>query len=75
MFRQEHLPPEEDYGLSSREKEILGRLVEGETKSAIAKRLHLSYHTVDMHVRNIYVKLQVHSRSGAVAKALRERLL
>jgi len=64
-----------DYGLSVREKEILARLVEGDTKSTIAKSLFLSFHTVDMHVRNIYAKLHVHSRGGAVAKALRERLL
>jgi DNA-binding NarL/FixJ family response regulator len=75
MFRQDHQPPEEDYGLSSREREILGKLVDGQTKGAIAESLHLSFHTVDMHVRNIYAKLQVHSRSGAVAKALKERLV
>ena len=67
--------PVGDYGLSDRETEVLGYLVEGKTKAIIAEELFLSYHTVDMHVRNIYVKLHVHTRSGAVAKALRERLL
>lgn len=67
--------PSSDYGLSDREREVLGHLVDGKTKSAIADDLFLSYHTVDMHVRNIYAKLQVHTRSGAVAKALKERLL
>lgn len=67
--------PEPDaYGLTIREQEVLQRLVDGETKGEVAERLFLSPHTVDVHVRNIYGKLQVHSRSGAVAKALREGL-
>lgn len=67
--------PKGDYGLSDREREVLEALVEGGTKRRIAGDLHISFHTVDMHVRNIYEKLQVHSRSGAVAKALKERLI
>ena len=68
-------PPEDDYGLTSREREILQRLVDGLTMQQISERLHVSYHTVDTHMRNIYEKLHVHSRTGAVAKALKERLL
>lgn len=64
----------EDYGLTGREREVLQHLVDGATKGDVADALFLSPHTVDVHVRNIYGKLQVHSRSGAVAKALRERL-
>jgi DNA-binding NarL/FixJ family response regulator len=67
--------PHADYGLSARERQILQELVEGLTKHAIAGRLHLSPHTIDGHVRNIYMKLHVNNRSGAVAKALRENLL
>lgn len=67
--------PQADYGLSEREREILQLLVDGHTKAAIAERLFLSPHTVDGHVRNVYAKLHVHNRSGAVAKALRERLV
>ena len=67
--------PQADYGLSEREREILQHLVNGETKGAIAETLGLSPHTIDGHVRNIYAKLHVNNRSGAVAKALRENLL
>jgi DNA-binding NarL/FixJ family response regulator len=67
--------PHADYGLSDREREILEHLVGSYTKNQIAQRLGLSVHTIDAHVRNIYVKLHVHSRSGAVAKALKENLL
>ena len=67
--------PQADYGLSEREREILQFLVEGNTKSAIAESLGLSPHTIDGHVRNIYAKLHVNNRSGAVATALRENLL
>jgi len=67
--------PRADYGLSEREQEILQHLVEGRTKKQIAARLHLSRHTIDGHIRNIYAKLQVHTRTGAVAKALKENLL
>lgn len=67
--------PRHDYGLSEREREILQHLVDGRTKKQIAERLFLSPHTIDGHVRNIYAKLQVHTRTGAVAKALKENLI
>jgi DNA-binding NarL/FixJ family response regulator len=67
--------PKGDYGLTAREREILQCLVDGLPKKVIADKLFLSFHTIDMHMRGIYTKLQVHSRSGAVAKALKENLL
>jgi DNA-binding NarL/FixJ family response regulator len=67
--------PGSDYGLTPREKEMLELMVEGLTMKESAGRLCVSYHTIDTHVRNIYEKLHVHSRGGAVAKALRERLV
>jgi len=67
--------PKGDYSLTEAEKKILVLLVEGEPTKQIAHRLNVTYHTVDTHLRNIYLKLQVHSRSGAVGKALKERLL
>ena len=66
---------ESDYGLTEREKTILQRLVDGLTMEQIAGSLGLSYHTIGNHLRNIYRKLHVSSRSRAVAKALKEDLV
>ena len=74
MFSRLSLPTEE-YGLTGREKEILRLIVDGLTAKGIAEKLFLSFRTIDTHVKNIYTKLHVHSRSGAVAKTFRERLL
>jgi DNA-binding NarL/FixJ family response regulator len=68
-------PPKGDYGLSAREKEILEAMVQGKIKKEIAAQLDLSFHTVDTHLRNIYQKLEVNTRTGAVAKALKEKLV
>jgi DNA-binding NarL/FixJ family response regulator len=65
----------EGYDLTNRELEVLSLLVDGLTKQRIADRLFISFHTIDKHLRNIYGKLQVQSRTEAVAKALKERLL
>ncbi len=74
MFTQFSTPTKE-YGLTSREKEILQHLVNGMSKKHIASHLHLSPFTVDTHLKNIYAKLHVHSQVDVVAKALRERLI
>jgi len=63
-------PSKRDYGLSPRESEVLELMSQGLIKKEIADRLGLSYHTVDNHLRNIYSKLHVNTRSQAVAKAL-----
>lgn len=61
--------------LSVREKEVLQRLCEGENYKTIAVALFISGETVRAHIKNIYEKLQVHSRAEAVRKALQERLI
>jgi DNA-binding NarL/FixJ family response regulator len=66
--------PREDYGLTSREQKILELMTQGLIKKEIADHLSLSYHSVDTHLRNIYTKLHVHTRTGAVSKALKEKL-
>jgi DNA-binding NarL/FixJ family response regulator len=68
-------PTRGDYGLTARETQILESMVKGKTKKEIAAHLDLSFHTVDTHLRNIYQKLEVNTRTGAVAKALKEKLV
>lgn len=67
--------PESPSNLTSREKEILGLITQGMSNEMIAERLFISVQTVRNHLKNIYDKLQVHSRAQVVAKALRERLV
>ncbi len=74
MFRDQNVKSN-GYSLSEREREILSLLVEGLSKKQIADKIFLSHHTVDSHIRNIYAKLEVHSRSSAISKAIREKLL
>jgi DNA-binding NarL/FixJ family response regulator len=67
-------PRSEEYNLSEREKEILRLMVESSNYKAIAERLYISYETVRTHVKNIYKKLHVTSRSEAVMKAIQQSL-
>ncbi|MCB9450252.1 MAG: LuxR family transcriptional regulator [Anaerolineaceae bacterium] len=55
--------------LSDRELEVLQLIAEGLTNPDIATRLFLSPHTIKVHSRNIYEKLDVHNRTEAVARA------
>ena len=67
-------PPRHDYGLTKREEQVLELMVKGFLVKQIAAELEVSFHTVDSHLRSIYSKLHVQSRSNAVAKAVKERL-
>lgn len=75
LFRDFAPPPYALYHLTPQEKEILKLLVEGHSYKTAASQLGVSYHTVSFHLRNVYEKLQVHSMSEAVSKALREKLV
>jgi DNA-binding NarL/FixJ family response regulator len=75
MFRDFAPKPETCEDLTPREFEILKALVDGLDYKHIAKRHFISVETVRNHIRHIYGKLQVHSKSEAVAKALRQRLV
>lgn len=77
LFKQ-HAPRSEsgeDPGLTPREMEILGLLVEGLNYGMIGERLFISLDTVRNHIRHIYSKLHVHSKSAAVTKAIRGRIV
>lgn len=75
MFRQYTPPRHADYNLTEREIGVLERLVDGNGYKEIADALFISVYTVRAHLRNIYEKLHVHSKSQAVSKALQEGLL
>jgi DNA-binding NarL/FixJ family response regulator len=61
--------------LSQREIEVLRMLCDGENYRTIADALFVSANTVKAHIKNIYEKLQVHTRAEAVGKAIKDRLL
>lgn len=76
MFRlQTKTDKNEFIDLSEREREILGLLVKGKSYKAIASDCFISIDTVSTHVRHIYEKLHVHSKSEAVAKAIFQKLV
>jgi DNA-binding NarL/FixJ family response regulator len=75
MFRQQTTEKTEFIDLSEREKEILAQLVKGKSYKTIASDCFISIDTVSTHVRHIYEKLHVHSKSEAVAKAINQKLI
>lgn len=75
MFKQHLPPPKADYNLTPRELEVLDLLIQGFDNKMIAEKLFLSTFTIRAHIRNIYEKLHVHTKSQAVAKALKERVI
>jgi DNA-binding NarL/FixJ family response regulator len=74
-FRRLRLPPDPGVRLTPHELRILQLLAEGHSYKTAAAALSSSVHTVAFHMKSIYLKLQVHSKSEAVAKALRHRLV
>ena len=64
-----------DYGLTAREKQILQSLAKGNSYKMIAAAEHISLDTVKTHLKKIYQKLQVHSQTEAVLKALRDGIV
>jgi DNA-binding NarL/FixJ family response regulator len=75
MFKQNAPPPRADYHLTPREFEVLELLVNGDDYKSIAEKLFLSLFTIRAHIRNIYDKLHVHTKSQAVSKALKENVV
>lgn len=75
LFRDFRPAPEADYRLTPQESEVLRLLAEGHHRKTAAQAMGISVNTVSFHLKHVYEKLQVHSKTEAVAKALRERLL
>jgi DNA-binding NarL/FixJ family response regulator len=75
LFRQVRPPERADYNLTPHELRLLKLLVEGHNYKTAAAELNVSFNTICFHIKSIYQKLQVHSKSEAVAKALRNRLI
>jgi DNA-binding NarL/FixJ family response regulator len=75
LFREFRPPERASHNLTQQETELLKLLVEGHNYKTAASELSISVNTVKFHLKNIYDKLQVHSKSEAVAKALRERII
>ena len=61
--------------LSHRETEVLELLSVGKSYSMIAQELFITKETAKSHIKNIYSKLQVNSKSEAIAKATKEKLI
>lgn len=75
LFRQIRPPSRGACHLTPQETELLKLLVEGHHYKTAADVMGISVNTVSFHLKNVYAKLQVHSKSEAVARALRDRLV
>ena len=75
MFSSMNNEKGEDYNLSDREKQVLQLLVDGYSYKMIAAEMYIAIDTVRSHIKKIYEKLHVNSKSEAVAKAFKDRLV
>jgi len=75
LFRDIRPPEDATYDLTPHETRLLRMMVEGHNYRTAAKEFGVTTHAVSFHMRRIYEKLQVHSKSEAVAKALKNRLV
>ena len=75
LFREFRPPEQAEYLLTPHETKLLRMLVEGHNFKTAAAELGVSVNTIAFHMRHVYEKLQVHSKSEAVSKALRQRLI
>ena len=74
VFREIKPAKESHYDLTPHETRLLRMLVEGHSYKTAAAELNVSVNTIKFHLRHIYDKLQVHTKSEAVAKALKHGL-
>jgi DNA-binding NarL/FixJ family response regulator len=74
VFRRVHPPEKAQHNLTPQELRLLKFLVEGHSYKTAAAEMAVSINTIAFHIQNIYAKLQVHSKSEAVARALNDNL-
>ncbi|MEO0558231.1 MAG: response regulator transcription factor [Bacteroidota bacterium] len=72
--KQQAAPHVMPFSLTKREQDVLSHLIEDATEKRIAEQLGVSPHTIRTHVKNLYRKLQVHSRAQAVRVAIEQGL-
>jgi DNA-binding NarL/FixJ family response regulator len=75
MFSAMNNQKGEDYNLSEREKQVLQFLVNGYSYKMIAAEMIIAIDTVRSHIKKIYEKLHVNSKSEAVAKAFKDKIV
>lgn len=75
MFAGMNIKQGEDYNLSEREKQVLQLLVDGYSYKMIASEMFIAIDTVRSHIKKIYEKLHVNSKSEAVAKAFKDKIV
>lgn len=75
MFSSMNNEKGEDYNLSEREKQVLQFLVDGYSYKMIAGEMFIAIDTVRSHIKKIYEKLHVNSKSEAVAKAFKDKIV
>ena len=75
MFANMNTKQGEDYNLSDREKQVLQLLVDGYSYKMIASEMFIAIDTVRSHIKKIYEKLHVNSKSEAVAKAFKDKIV
>jgi DNA-binding NarL/FixJ family response regulator len=75
LFRDLRPPDAADYNLTPHEVRLLKMFADGHNNQTAAADLRVTPNTIRFHLRNIYSKLHVHSKSEAVSKALRQRIV
>ncbi len=75
LFRQYRPPDQGEHDLTPHQVRLLKLFVEGHNYKSAAAQLGVTVNTIGFHVQQIYTKLQVHSKTEAVAKALRGHIV
>jgi DNA-binding NarL/FixJ family response regulator len=75
LFRNVAPPKKSEYRLTPKETQVLQLLVDGHSYKTAAHEMDLTVHAVSFHARHVYEKLHVHSKSEAVAKAMRNGMV